>query len=452
MPSLKNNLYVKLAMILVIGLMLVIPTEMIQSLISERESTREKALQEVSSKWSGPQTLTGPILSIPFMRTIREASKKDSTWKITEVKEYLHILPAQLAITGAISPEKRSRGIYEIAVYNSKILINGKFTAPDLKALDIPLDKLQTDKTELVLGLEDLRGIEKQIELNWGDSKTIFNPGVSSQDLVASGVQAKVQWDPRQETEVSFSFELDLKGSQKLFFTPVGKTTDVRIQSKWPNPSFNGAFLPDERTVSDTGFSAHWNILHLNRNFPPAWVGNTVLLNAATFGVDLFVPVDQYQKTYRSAQYALLMIAFTFLVFFFLEALNGKTIHPVQYLLVGFALVVFYTLLLSISEHINFNVAFLISATATLALIGGYVHAILHSIRWSLILVGILALLYGFIFILLQLEEYALLVGSLGIFFLLGLVMFLSRKIDWYQLGKQEVTNVPDLRNGDSDV
>jgi inner membrane protein len=244
--------------------------------------------------------------------------------------------------------------------------------------------------------------------------------------------------DPKDSSTYQFKLSLNLKGSQLLYFTPVGKVTDINLSSDWPNPSFNGAFLPDKREISEKGFKANWNILHLNRNFPQVWTGSQHTISKSSFGIDLILPVDNYQKSYRSIRYAILFIGFTFLVFFFIEVLNKVFIHPVQYILVGVALIVFYTLLLSFSEHMKYNLAFIISALSTLLLIAGYVKAILKSSQLSLLISGILTVLYTFIFVIIQLQDYALLIGSIGIFIILGLVMYFSRKIDWYNLSLEE--------------
>jgi len=232
----------------------------------------------------------------------------------------------------------------------------------------------------------------------------------------------------------NFTLSLDLKGSQLLYFTPVGKVTDIALTSEWSNPSFNGAFLPDSREVNEKGFVAKWNVLHLNRNFPQSWTNNRHTIYNSSFGIDLLLPVDNYQKSYRSVRYAILFIGLTFLIFFFIEVLHKVFIHPIQYILVGVALIVFYTLLLSISEHLHYNFAFIISAIATLLLIAGYVRAILRSGSFTMLISGILTVLYTFIFVIIQLQDYALLIGSVGLFIIVGLVMYFSRKIDWYSL------------------
>lgn len=439
MNSIKTNIYFKVAIIIIIALLLLIPTTMIESLISERETTQFTAISEVSGKWGNQQTISGPFISIPFTCTYVEKSTKDSTQRVIEVKDFIHILPSELNIEGDINPEQRNRGIFEIVVYNSKINISGKFLKSNFSDLDIPTEDIQFDKARLTVGINDLRGIEKQIDLNWDGKKESFNPGVISNDVVSSGINAPISIDSKENASYTFSFSLDLKGSQLLYFTPVGKITDVKLSSSWPNPSFNGSFLPDSRTVNASGFKANWNVLHLNRNYPQMWTGNKYSISDSSFGIDLILPVDNYQKSYRSIRYAILFIAFTFLVFFFIEVLNKLFIHPIQYILVGMALVVFYTLLLSISEHLNFNLAFLVSALATLLLIAGYVKAILKSEALTYFIVAVLTILYSFIFIIIQLQDFALLIGSIGIFIILGLTMYYSRKIDWFSLTLNEI-------------
>ncbi|MBT3303038.1 MAG: cell envelope integrity protein CreD [Bacteroidetes bacterium] len=434
MKSFKTNLFLKISLIVVIALLLFIPTSMIKDLIRERENTQRNAIQEVSSKWGEVQTVSGPYVSVPYYKNVKQYSTKDSAYKLIKVKEYIHFLPTLLNVNGEIFPERRYRGIYEIVVYNSKLNISGEFNDIDFLDLDIPLEDIQFEKAFITVGISDLRGIEKQVELNWNQDKSSFNPGTITHDILESGINAPIRIAKNDSSNYKFSLDFDLKGSQMLYFIPVGEVTDVNIASSWANPSFNGAFLPDNRTVSDSGFTANWNILHLNRNFPQQWIGSLQRIDYSAFGIDLLLPVDSYLKSMRSIKYAILFIGFTFLVFFFVEVLNKVFIHPVQYVLVGIALVVFYTLLLSISEHLTYNLAFLVSAVATLLLIIGYVKAILKSNMLTFLIGGILSVLYTFIFVIIQLQDYALLIGSIGIFIILSLVMYFSRKIDWYNL------------------
>ncbi|MCD6180214.1 MAG: cell envelope integrity protein CreD [Bacteroidales bacterium] len=438
MSKLKNNLLLKTLLIGFIALLLLIPTSMIGNLIYERENTQKEAVVEVSSKWGNAQTLTGPILSVPYTRYVKQFSERDSTEKIIQFKEYIHFLPDILKIDGFIQPEKRYRGIYEVVVYNSEINFSGRFNTLDFKALDIPLNDIQFDKAFVSIGINDLRGIEKQIDMKWNSETILFNPGTVTHDIMQSGINAEINIDLNKESSFDFSFTLYLKGSQALRFVPVGKVTDLQLESEWTNPSFNGVFLPDSRTIDESGFKAHWNILHLNRNFPQVWVGNQYSVKDSDFGVDLLLPVDNYQKSTRTIKYAILFIALTFMVFFFVEIMNKKFIHPVQYILVGFSLIIFFSLLLALSEYMKFNYAFILSAFSTLLLITAYVKAILKSNNLTFLISGILFILYSFIFVIIQLQDYALLIGSIGLFVILAIVMYFSRKIDWYNIDMGE--------------
>jgi inner membrane protein len=397
---------------------------MIERLIVERELTQTTAISEVSAKWGQEQTITGPILTIPYQPNA------------SSTKEYVHILPENLDISGAINPEARHRGIYEIVVYDSKLSLKGNYTFQDLSTLNIDQSKLLWNEAFVSLGISDLKGIEKQVELKWNDSTHFFNSGVVTYDIIGNGITAFIPLTPNSSGKINFNLDLQLKGSQFLHFIPMGKVTNTNIASSWNNPSFNGQFLPDSSNISGNGFDANWNILHLNRNYPQAWIGSQYQVHESAFGVDLILPVDNYQKTTRSIKYAILFLVMTFMVFFFIEIFNKRFLHPIQYLLVGLALIIFYTLQLSLSEYLNFNSAFLIAAGATIALVAGYARAILKSAMLSFMLSGILAVLYGFIFVIIQMQDYSLLIGSIGIFLILAIVMYASRKIDWFEIGK----------------
>ena len=356
------------------------------------------------------------------------------------VKElhYLHILPENLEIRGSIHPEKRYRGIFEVVVYESKLKISGSYASFDLDALDVRKENMHLDKAAIHLGITDLRGIEDQTCLNWNNEEFSFDAGITNYDLINSGINLTLDLRKSIAEANTFTTELRLKGSQMLYFTPLGKTTDVLFESTWPTPSFGGKFLPDERNISQDGFNAHWNVLHLNRNYPQFWQRYDYPVNASVFGTDLLLPVDSYKKSDRVAKYAILFIVLTFLVFFFVEILGNVFIHPIQYLLVGLALVVFYSLLLSISEHLVFDIAYGISSVLTITLVSFYVKAILKSKQLALMVFGILLIMYAFIFIIIQLENYALLLGSIGIFTVLALVMYYSKNIDWYNIQLKE--------------
>ncbi len=453
MENLKYNIYLKLGIIFFIGTILLASTSLIQEMVHERENLKYSAISEVSSKWGNAQTISGPFISIPYFRYEKQI-QEDKSVKILKFKEYVHILPESLNIKGDIKPEQRKRGIYEIIVYNSDLEINGEFKTINIDELNIEAKNILWDKAVLTTGISDLRGIENQVMLNWNEEEILFNPGVTSSDLVLSGINAKIPGIVPEDTSTyKFNFKLNLKGSQMLYFVPVGKTTIVHLESTWEDPKFNGAYITDDNKTSDEGFTADWTILHLNRNFPQMWTNSMYNIDNSAFGVDLILPVGSYQKITRSIKYAVLFIGLTFLVFFFVEVLKKVFIHPVQYILVGISLIVFYTLLLSISEHSYFNIAFIISAAATFLIIVAYVKGILKSWNLSLLIAGLLIILYSFIFVIIQMQDYALLIGSLGIFIVLALTMFFSRKVDWYAIkfeskddnGKN--TNAEEIKN-----
>ena len=329
-------------------------------------------------------------------------------------------------------PEKRYRGIFEVVVYNSRLALDGVFPKPALGDLIPAGSTILWDKAMVQVGIPDLRGLKEQVSLAWDNQPAaVFDPGLTMSGVAASGIHAAV---PLNDVDVAHHFHIDvaLQGSGSLFFTPVGKVTEVKLRSSWSDPSFNGAFLPDQKNISPAGFDAQWKVLNLNRNYPQAWGSDTDIdFASSTFGVDFLVPVDNYQKSIRSVKYAIMFIGLTFLVIFFVEMRNTRRVHPFHYALIGLALVIFYTLLVSISEHISFNSAYAVSAAMTIGLTSLYARALFENRKMALLVGCTLTFLYGFLFTVLQLQDYALLIGSLGLFVILATVMYFSRKIDW---------------------
>ena len=424
----KHWIAIKGMVVTFLILLLLVPTIFIHSLVNERQSRQAEAFQEISDSWAYGQTVTGPVVTIPYNDYFSETNGETR-----KVKKYIHILPEKLEIRGEVKPEKRYRGIYETVVYVSDLEIMGHF--PDLHPLlpAIPTENILFNEAFLSVGITDLRGIENNASIEINHKEYAFSSGVETPDIVSSGISTRIRID-KEDTlgdTNDFSMKLTLRGSQHIYFTPVGKETTLHLESSWDTPSFGGAYLPDKREITSSGFSADWKVLHLNRNYPQQWLNAAYTVEGSSFGVTLYLPVDQYTKTDRSLKYAILIIALTFLIFFFLELLNKNSIHPLQYILIGFALSIFYTLLLSISEHLTFNLAYLISGIMTIGLITWYSRNILRDKKLAYLIAGNLVILYGFIFVILQLEDYALLIGSLGLFVILAIVMFFSRKIDW---------------------
>ena len=422
----KNKLGLKLLIIGALILVLLIPSAMIMSLIRERQIRRDDAVFEVSEKWGQDQTVSGPVISIPFKTFFKD---KKGNW--TVYTHYAHFLPDDLSIEAVVDPEIRYRGIYEVVLYNTSLKLKGNFSSLNMKKFNIPAKDILWDESFLSVGITHMKGIKESIIVKWNDSEIKVNPGIESNDILASGFSTRINIKPDNEN-MKFSLEIDLNGSRGLHFAPLGNETNVNIVSNWKNPSFIGEFLPENREVTDEDFSANWKVLQLNRNYPQAWTGNKYNIESSTFGVELLLPVDEYQKNMRTVKYAIMFILLTFLAFFMMETLNKKKIHPFQYLLVGTALIIFYTLLLSISEHLSFKYAYLIASVATIALITAYTKSVLKDKKLTSIIALILIILYCFLYVLLQLQDYALLLGSIGLFVILAVVMYISRKIDWY--------------------
>jgi inner membrane protein len=427
-----RSLTVKLITIGILIMVLLIPVSMVQSLIREREWRQEQVVDEINGKWGGTQTVAGPILTIPYSQTLLNEKKMP-----VQVTRYLHLLPDTLIVDGSVAPQVRYRGIFQAVLYGSQLSITGHFQHPTIDAERLTASRIHWDRAFMAIGISDMRGIRDGIAGRFGNRPLVVEPGVETDDVLASGVSAAVALDDA-DSGYDFQLELHLNGSQALNFIPVGRESRVSIQSDWPDPSFSGAFLPVERKVSDTGFTARWNVLHLNRNFPQSWTGDGHAIQDAAFGVRLYTPVDVYQKSMRTAKYALMFIVFAFMAFFLSEVMARQRVHPVQYLLVGLAIIIFYALLLSISEQASFGLAYLVAAAAVVSLITAYTRAILGRGLAAVMVGGILTVLYGYLYILLQLTDYALLLGSIGLFITLALVMFLTRRIDWYGLHVSE--------------
>jgi len=442
----------------ILALLLLIPVGMIKSVVFDREVNRNSAIQDITSNWGNEQVIAGPILTVPY-----DSFKTVDGKQIKEIS-YVHFLPEHLNIETVVSPELRSRGIYDAVVYSSNISFSGNFEKLDFLALGINSQYIHWNEAFISVGIPDMRGLEDRTNFNLNEEELSFISGIKIDEVIRNiSVYDTERFDPyfveekmvptiSKEGNASglsvdipartlylknnFSFNLNLKGSERIAFVPVGKTTDVSIVSDWPTPSFDGYFLPDNREVSEVGFTSDWHILDLNRNYPQSWTGSSYEIYNSSFGVSLIEPIDGYQKSERSAKYALLIIALTFLVFLSFEIFNRTRIHPIQYILVGLALVLFYALLVSVSEVLGFNLAYAVAGVSTIGLILLYSLTVLKKRRFVIIEGGVLIFLYLFIFILLQLEDYALLIGSIGLFLILASIMYLSRKVDWYSLDR----------------
>ena len=430
---LRDSPLFRLTLVGALILALLIPLGLVRSLIGERQGRHLEVVRELASNWGPEQSLRGPLLVVPYVVTLRQSD--DSTLRCTR---HAVFLPESLTVRGELAPERRHRGMFEAVLYRANLHFEGTFARPDLASWEIGEPDVRWQEATLAVGIPDLRGLHTAIILAWQGAPVTFSPGGGEGAPWPSGIHAKL---PTLEhlspgAPLRFAFDLELPGSEAISFLPLGRETVVQLQSTWPAPSFQGPFLPDERTVTSSGFDARWRVSYFGRAYPQQWLAEdaapaTSLLEASAFGVGLYLPADAYQKTERSAKYGILFLVLTFLTFFLFEVFHPVALHPVQYLLVGSALCLFYLLLLSLSEQLGFGAAYAIAASAVVTLIGGYARSILGSSRRSGVLVAVLGGLYGFLYVLLQAEDYALLMGTVGLFAALAATMFLTRRVDW---------------------
>ncbi|MFB3886392.1 MAG: cell envelope integrity protein CreD [Thermodesulfobacteriota bacterium] len=427
--KLKSSVTLRMVVMGMVVLFLLILAATIRALIFERQQRRDEAIHEVSQKWGNIQTITGPVLTLPFRKPT-----KDEKGKTVFYTDCLHIMPEILQAEVDLIPEIRYRGIYQAVLYQAAIKLKGKLILPQLEKYDLLPEHLILKEAFITVGITDLRGIKNAITLDWGGEKLSASPGVKSSNISKSGFTVFPVVD-LSRSEYAFSVDLRLNGSGEFNIIPVGKETLVTTSSKWNSPSFIGNFLPEKREISPSGFRATWNIQHLNRNFPQTWVGNAYCLANSAFGVKLLQPVDEYQKVTRAVKYAIMFIVLTFMAFFLTEIFSRAAIHPIQYTLIGLAIILFYVILLSLSEHIPFNLSYVTSSAGVILLISAYAKSVLKTRRVAVVIGGTLTTLYLFLFVTLQLEDYALLLGSIGLFVILATIMFLTRRIDWFDIG-----------------
>jgi inner membrane protein len=428
---LRDSIGFKMIAIGGLALLLLIPLGMVGSLIEEREHRRTQAADEVASTWGKSQLLGGPVLTVPYQQHLKGGDGKDYV-----SISYVRFLPTELRIQGRIDPEGRNRGIFEAVVYRTDLHWSGSFQRPSFAAWKVAPEDVLWNGAYLSVGVPDLRGIRSAVAIHWNRRALQFQPGGEEEGLWSSGLRVPLPdlAAGNEGDSYGFAFDLGLNGSSQLQFLPLGQQTTVSLSSPWPSPSFNGAVLPDSHHVTAKGFDATWSRSWLNRGYPQQWRREDApksTLEASAFGVALFLSVDSYQKTERSAKYGALFLVLTFLTFFLYEVFGAVPLHPMQYFLVGSALCLFYLLLLSISEHAPFGLAYFVAAAATVLLIGGYSAAVLRGRLRALLMAAVLGVLYGYLYTLLQLEDYALLLGSVGLFLILAVVMFLTRRIDW---------------------
>ncbi|WP_286775347.1 MULTISPECIES: cell envelope integrity protein CreD [Sphingobacterium] len=470
--KISNSTVLKLFVIFFLSLILLIPLALISDLIEERKNREQEVSDGITLNWGKDQVISSPVLAIPYRETIPLSAEKADKSNLREELKWIFVLPKTSNIATDITPQHLSRGIYNAVVYNSNITLEGSFDKISIEKLEVPHEQIDWKGSKLIFGIQDFKGLGKRPSLNWDGNELTFDPDFNNLKLFTQNLVCPVSLDP-QKTDSRFKIKLNLKGSKSLNFLPLSDQTNIQAKGNWANPSFTGAFLPSKRNTETSNFSASWEIPSFNRKLPQQWTGdarpiyqfdnklangnedneqkaaqtanttiasaNNLLDNADMITINFLPDINNYQKTTRVAKYGILVIILTFTSLLFTEVIKKKRIHIIQYILIGAAMVLFYTLLLALSEHIGFNLAYLTASVATVMLIGSFIKSITKDQKSALLLSSILALFYLFIYILMQLRDYSLIAGTIGIFIILAILMRVSTKINWYQFDNSHV-------------
>ena len=441
----RNRTVIKLLGVGLLILVMLIPLAMISGVLRERLGRRNDAVSEITSSWGSGQNIIGPVLGIPFQykfKSMKDTTMPDGHVERREVEELLvanaFFLPESLQVTSDAQTQMLHRGIYDAAVFRVQVKLNGKFAPPDFGSLKIELKDVLWKDAFVTFAVSDMRGTREGLVLDWGSTKRPLQPG-SQVPGYTTGATALLALEQPIGEATDFSISLDVNGSGGIYFAPFGVRNEADLKSNWPDPGFHGAFLPAERSVRADGFDAKWRVSYYGRDYPQMWTSiggnqrfNEKTVSSSLFGVDFLSILDAYRFVERSIKYGVLFLVLVFTTFFLFEVTARQRIHPFQYLMVGAALCLFYLLLLSISEFIGFGFAYLIAAVASTVLISWYCNFFLGGGMRTLMIGAGLAGVYTFLYITLRQQDYALLMGAIALFVLLALVMYVTRRVDWY--------------------
>ena len=424
--------------VIVLGLLIalvLIPLYMVHDMVMERYDRSLAVADEVASQWGGQQLIAGPVVTVPYLVHVQETNNGVRT--DSAVRRFANFLPDALAITATARTEKRYKSIYELLVYAADIHLTGRFPVPDFAALHIAPADVLWDQATIALGISDMGGIN-QLTLKL-DGKTLAPvPGMLRDQIFTSGAHASLQSVSNLSAH-DFAIDIQLNGSGQLQFLPMGNDTAIELKADWPHPGFTGNFLPADHVIDASGFTAHWKISALARSYPQIWSNDQLDFNEVNdgkLGVELTLPGDAYQQIDRIVKYGILVIGLTFTTIFVVGLLKSSRTHFVQYLLVGAALCLFYLLALSLAEQIRFLYAYSIASAVDIGMIALYLGRTVS--RFVGFLVGaVLSAIYAYMYLLLQMEDYVLLSGTVGLFVALGLVMYATRNVDWFSIGQR---------------
>ena len=429
----------KMIMVGFLTLALLIPLFFVQNLIQERSMRQKEVVDEVSELWGKEVSFYGPIMRIPY-KTYKETTIVDAKTKQVSIQrnssiDYAYFFPEKLNNTSDVKKNSSlKRGIYNNIVFTANMKFDGNFSKPNFEKLGIKDEDILWDKASIVVKTTNLKSIKSDLKIKLNNQLQVFESKPEEDSYYGTLETNNFNYKTITTTDkIAFSFTMQYNGSDSVEFIPIGKTTMVSIDSDWESPSFNGTFAANTTTkkVDKKGFHADWKILDINRSFSQQYSTKIPNLNEYSFGVKLIETVDEYQQNERASKYGFLVIGLTFLIFFLIQSISKINIHIFQYSMIGIALIMFYTLLISITEHSSFTLAYAIAGIAVVALITLYSISILKNRKFPMFIGISLSVLYTFIYVIIQMEDYALLVGSIGLFAILAAVMYFSRKIDW---------------------
>lgn len=429
----------KMIMVGLLTLFLLIPLFYVQDLIKERSQRKSEVTNEVSALWGSDVSFYGPVLRIPY-NTYENLNVIDQKTGVATLQRrattnYAYFFPDELTNSSKVKKnESLKRGLFNPVVFTADMNFKGNFTAPNFAKLNIPQESIQWDKASIVVKTTNLKSIKSELKIVLNNEKMSFEPQPnekSSYSVLATNI-----FDYKllaANGKIDFNFGITYNGSNSINFIPIGKVTNVGIDSDWESPSFEGSFAANDATkvINKDGFHADWKVLDINRTFSQQYANVLPNLDDYLFGVKFIETVDEYQQNERVSKYGFLVIGLTFLIFFLIQSISKINIHIFQYSMIGIALIMFYTLLISITEHSSFTLAYGISGISVVVMITLYSVSILKNRKFPMFIGTALTVLYTFIYVIIQMEDYALMAGSIGLFLILGAVMHFSRKIDW---------------------
>jgi inner membrane protein len=415
-------------------LLMLIPLGMVEGVAQERSWRKQQVMDEVGEQWGPVQSVSAPILVVPY-DMLETRPKADGSEALFRVRHFATFLPASTSMKAQSHVEKRHKSIYEILVYGAAIDISGTFASPDFARWSVPPDQIHWNEASLAVLLPGARALQS-IALAVDGKPLTVEAGLLPQHPRGQGLRADLKLAGARP--ISFAIKLAVNGRDALSMLPLGGQTEIEMSSDWPHPNFLGSPLPKSREISDAGFAGRWSINHLATGIPLAWRDGEFTLDPNAIdrvGVGLAEPGDVHQQTDRIVKYGLLVVALTFGTIFIMGLLKRDRVHLVQYLLIGAAISLFYLLLLSLAEQMSFARAYLIASLVDITIVAAYAGATIRHVVG--VFTGlILAALHGYMFVLLQMESYALLSGTIGLLLILVLIMVATRKVDWYAIGE----------------